>query len=67
MIMHEVKVKPKAMPKHETLRVENDDGLKWAVVFNDESIVGIFDNAYWARYFVERANLTFTIREIVED
>ncbi len=66
MILSEVKVKPAVMPEYETLQVENPDGLKWAVVFNDKVILAVFGAKYWAEYFVEKANVSFTIREIAE-
>lgn len=67
MIIKEVKLKPLIVePPYYTFPTEQAQGLKWAVVYDDRSIIALFNDRYWAEKFIKNVSMAFTIREVAE-
>ena len=54
MIIKEVKVLPEK-PKPITLKTESPCGLMYAVVYEENQVIALFNSYYWAKAFVEDA------------
>ena len=68
MILKEVLLKPLAPPPSITLKTEHGHGLKYAVVYEDRSVLALFSSEYSANFFIEKSGFSrdLTIREVAD-
>jgi len=63
----EVKLKPKIIT-YDTLRVSDKGELKYAVILDDDTVVGLFAHKNYAENYIRAEGLSasLTIREVAE-